>query len=76
MANSQMISKGSGEGIENARYSGGALNQNSYMDDGYGLAHDDSLLTGFKDDHVSPSGPLMFGGSKASPRTSGQFNTI
>lgn len=78
MAQSQLISnQGSKDVSENARYLGGALNQNSYMDD-TGLAHDDSLLTGLKDEYLSPSGLVLqpHAGSKASPRTSGNFQTI
>lgn len=70
-----MISKGTNDYPENAMYLGGALNQRSYMEEG-GLAHDDSLLTGLKDE--TSGGMLMatLNSSKASPRTSGNFHTI
>ena len=78
MAQSQMISKGSGGEAENALYQGGTLNHTSYMEEGGELAHDDSLLTaGLKDEAGSgPNFMQNLASSKASPRTSGQFRTI
>lgn len=65
-----MISKGTNDYPENAMYQGGALNQRSYMEEG-GLAHDDSLLTGLKDEVSGGMLMAQLNSSKASPRTSG-----